>query len=167
MKLADLKDKTILILGLGQEGRSTLRWLRTAWPEKTMGVADQLPLERFSPVVQEMLGQDARLRLHLGPGYLGSLAQYDVIVKGPGIAVNLPEYKQAVETGRYFTSHTALFFENCGANAAGRVIGITGTKGKSTTAALIHAILRRALADVQLVGNIGVPALDLLPEAKP
>lgn len=163
MQLLTLKDKSVLILGLGQEGRSTLKWLRAAFPEKTFGVADQLPLEQLPHETQQLIQQDGRLRLHLGSGYLGSLAEYEVIVKAPGIPVILPAYRQAVERGQCFTSHTALFF----ANATGTVIGVTGTKGKSTTASLIHSILRRAFADVHLVGNIGVPPLDLLPQAGP
>ncbi|MBI4463742.1 MAG: UDP-N-acetylmuramoyl-L-alanine--D-glutamate ligase [Acidobacteria bacterium] len=163
MKLAELRDKSVLILGLGQEGRSTLRWLRAAFPEKPFGVADQLSLDQLSPDAQKLVQQDGRLRWHLGSSYLTSMAEYEVIVKAPGIPVNLPEYQQTLESGQRFTSHTALFF----ANATGTVIGVTGTKGKSTTASLIHAILGGALPDVHLAGNIGVPALDLLPQAKP
>jgi UDP-N-acetylmuramoylalanine--D-glutamate ligase len=160
MKIAELRDKTILILGLGQEGRSSLQYLRAAFPEKPLGVADQLPLEKLPPEVQTLLREDSRVQAHLGLGYMASLAAYDVIVKTPGFPVIHPDYQRAVKAGKIITSQTAIFF----ANFTGMIVGITGTKGKSTTASLIHAILTRAFSDTQLLGNIGKPALDLLPQ---
>ena len=163
MRLSELPDKSILILGFGVEGQSSLRFLRAAFPDKTIGMADQLALEKLSAPAQELLRSDNHLRLHLGAGYLASLDAYDVIVKSPGIPVIRPEYQQAVELGKSITSQTALFF----ANFAGMIVGVTGTKGKSTTASLIHAILQRSLRDTHLIGNIGVPALDFLPQLGP
>ena len=161
MRLHELRDKTILILGLGREGQSTWRYLRAAFPEKILGLADQLPLEQLESEVAEKIRSDSHLRLHLGPDYLESLTEYDAIVKSPGIPVTLPALRQAVEARKQITSHTAIFFANC----PGRVIGVTGTKGKSTTASLIHAILQKSFPKTFLVGNIGAPALDLLAQA--
>ncbi|MBI3894714.1 MAG: UDP-N-acetylmuramoyl-L-alanine--D-glutamate ligase [Acidobacteria bacterium] len=160
MRLADFENKTTVILGLGREGQSTWRYLRAAFPEKIFGLADHLPLEKLGDEVVEMIRRDSRLRLHLGTDYLKSMAEYQVIVKSPGIPILLPEFGQAAQLGKRITSHTAIFFANC----PGRIIGVTGTKGKSTTASLIHAILRQSLPKTFLVGNIGAPALDLLPE---
>ncbi|MBI1956291.1 MAG: UDP-N-acetylmuramoyl-L-alanine--D-glutamate ligase [Acidobacteria bacterium] len=156
-----MRDKTILILGLGREGQSTYRYLRAAFPEKELGLADQLPLEKLESEVAEKIRSDSRLRLHLGPDYLGSLTEYDSIVKSPGIPVTLPALRQAVKAGKQITSHSAIFFASC----PGKIIGVTGTKGKSTTASLIHTILERASYPTFLVGNIGAPALDMLPQA--
>ena len=161
MKLAELRDKSILILGLGREGRSSWEYLRAAFPEKTLGLADQLPLEKLSREIAEWIAQDPRLRLHLGADYLASLSEYEVVVKSPGIPVALPAYREAVRTGMQITSHTALFF----ANFPGTVVGITGTKGKSTTAALLHSMLDRSFPGTLLAGNIGIPALDLVSQA--
>ncbi|MBI3934510.1 MAG: UDP-N-acetylmuramoyl-L-alanine--D-glutamate ligase [Acidobacteria bacterium] len=163
MKIAELKDQSVLVLGLGQEGRSTCRFLRAAFPEKVIGVADQLPLEKLSPDAQALLREDSRVRAHLGPEYLSSLADSDVIVKSPGIPLMQPALQQATRAGKNITSQTALFF----ANFPGTVIGITGTKGKSTTASLTHAILRQEYPDSELIGNIGAPALDWLARLKP
>ncbi|MCH8266536.1 MAG: UDP-N-acetylmuramoyl-L-alanine--D-glutamate ligase [Acidobacteria bacterium] len=160
MKLSDLSAKSILILGLGREGRSSWEYLRAAFPEKTLGLADQLPREKLSKEIVERIAQDPHLRLHLGEDYLSSLPEYEVIVKSPGIPVVLPAYREAVRAGRRITSHTALFF----ANFPGTVVGVTGTKGKSTTAALLHSMLDRFIPGVWLAGNIGIPALDLLPK---
>src|SRR5581483_5267535 len=104
MRIADLASRSILILGLGVEGRSTLRFLRRQFPDKVLGLADAQPLERFSGELQALVRSDSRLRLHLGRGYLDSLKEYDVIVKSPGIPVKLPEYKEALSAGRRFTS---------------------------------------------------------------
>ncbi len=161
MKLAELKDPSVLILGLGQEGRSSWQYLRAAFPEKTLGLADQLSLEQLGQETRDRIARDSRLRLHVGPDYLSSLASYEVIVKSPGIPVVLPHYREAVEAGKRITSPTAL----CFANFPGTVIGVTGTKGKSTTASLIHAILQRSFSHTHLVGNIGVPPLGLLGQA--
>ncbi|MCH8268762.1 MAG: hypothetical protein IH846_14710, partial [Acidobacteria bacterium] len=106
MKLAELPEKSILILGLGREGRSSWQYLRAAFPEKTLGLADQLPREKLSKEIAERIAQDPRLRLHLGEDYLASLPEYEVIVKSPGIPVALPAYREAVRTGGRITSHT-------------------------------------------------------------
>lgn len=158
MELEQLRNRSILILGFGQEGRSALRFLRASFPGTTIGIADQLREEQLPEATRHLFAGSAPLRLHLGPGYLASLSQYDIIVKSPGIPVNTTEYKRAREANTVFTSPTGVFFSNCSAT----IIGVTGTKGKSTTAAMIHSILRRCERATYLIGNIGVPALDHL-----
>jgi UDP-N-acetylmuramoylalanine--D-glutamate ligase len=162
MKISELASRSVLILGLGQEGRSTWRYLRATFPEKTLGVADRSPREQLSLETQALLRDDAHVQAHLGPDYLAHIIDYDVIVKAPGIPLYQPVFDAATRAGRTITSQTALFF----ANFAGIVIGITGTKGKSTTASLAHAILRQRYPDAQLIGNIGAPALDWLAGLK-
>src|SRR3989338_3562856 len=92
-----------------------------------------------------------------GDKYLEGLEEYDVIVKSPGIPF-LPEIKKAKRMGKIITSATEIFFDEC----MGNIIGITGTKGKSTTTALIYEVLKAAHLDVYLVGNIGIAPLELL-----
>ena len=139
MILNELKDKKILILGFGREGRDTLRFLRKlraagGWrPEKKIGIADQ----KFDK------------------NYLKKIKDYDVVIKTPGIPFKKLTRNDLVKV----TTQTEIFFENC----PGKIIGVTGTKGKSTTAFLISQILKKA----RLVGNIGKPALSSLLTAKP
>lgn len=85
-----------------------------------------------------------------GLSYLKKQKDYDLVVKSPGVNKRLVE-------GAY-TTPTNIFF----ANAKAPIIGITGTKGKSTTTSLIYAILKEAGFDARLCGNIGKPALDEL-----
>jgi len=163
MNIADVEQPSVLILGLGREGQSTYRFLRALFPEKILAVADRLQFDALPHESAELLRGDPRVKLHLGPDYLQDLTLYDVIVKAPGIPVTLPEYARAVAQGKRITSQTDLFFSNC----SGKIVGITGTKGKSTTASLIYAILKRGGKKTHLVGNIGVPALDVLRESTP
>ena len=162
VKITELTDQSILILGLGQEGRSSWRFLRATFPEKVLGVADQSPLEQLPPDTRSLLREDPRVRAHFGGDYLRSVADYDVVVKSPGIPLFQPALQQATRAGKKITSQTTLFL----ANFRGTVIGITGTKGKSTTASLAHSILRQKYPDAELIGNIGAPALDWLPRLK-
>ena len=135
MKLKDLKDKSILILGFGREGKSTLTCLSKIFRSKKIDVVDQKD----------------------GQGYLNNLNYYDVIIKSPGIPY-LPEIKKAKDNGKIITSATNIFFSEF----KGKIIGVTGTKGKSTTASLIYEVLKNGGLGVYLVGNIGQPALELL-----
>ena len=82
--------------------------------------------------------------------YLSKQSEYDLIVKTPGIPKELV-------TVPYVTA-TNLFF----ANVENPIIGITGTKGKSTTASLIHHILKANKKPARLLGNIGAPMLEVL-----
>ena len=73
---------------------------------------------------------------------------YDYIVKSPGIVMDDDDPK--------YTSQTQIFLENFRLNT----VGITGTKGKSTTSALLHHVLAAAGRKTVLLGNIGEPCLD-------
>ena len=126
-----------------------------------MGIADQQPLKDLPRDLVKQIKADPHLCLHLGKRYLSSIADYDVIVKSPGIPVTLPQYREALAAGKEITSQTDVFF----AEFTGTIIGVTGTKGKSTTASLLYAILQKHFPNARLVGNIGVPPLDLLREA--
>ena len=175
MKLGELKNKSILILGFGREGRDSFKFLRKMFPEKVLGIADRLEIKDHRPCLQGRgpahmyMGcglrfkiKDKKIKLHLGKDYLKAIENYDIIIKSPGIPIHLPEIEKAYKEGK-ITSQTEIFFENC----PGKIIGIAGTKGKGTTATLIYRLLKEGKIRAHLIGNIGRPVLKFLSSAKP
>ncbi len=146
-----LDKKKILILGFGREGKSTLKFLRKYFPDKTIGVADK----------EKKDIKDVLLETYFAADYLKELKTYDIIFKSAGISPFISPIITAKKTGKEFSSNTALFFQLC----PGRVIGITGTKGKSTASSLIYEVMKKNFPDVRLTGNIGSPPLDSLANA--
>ena len=150
-KIADLADRSIVIAGFGVEGRDLFRYLRRHFPDKDLGIAELRPLEELDPETRAMLRDDRHVRMHTGLDHLAHLGEYDVAFRSPGIPARGRAFQEARARGTHVTSQTELFFALC----RQRVVGITGTKGKSTTSALVHGILTGHLRDVHLVGNIG------------
>ncbi len=98
-------------------------------------------------------------RLVTGAEILPALSACDVVVRSPGVSTHRPELRALREADIPVTTATSLWLSERGGE---RVLGVTGTKGKSTTAALAHHLARAAGRTTALAGNIGVPALDLL-----
>lgn len=154
--MIDLNYK-VAILGLGREGLDLLRFLNNL-KVKPVGLDNKLP-KAFDLAALSKIKQ-LTSRLYLGNDYLDHFNEFDLVFKSPGIALALPEIKQARRRGVIFSSLTQLFFSLCPA----KIIGITGTKGKSTTASLIYHLLKHKLANgkVYFGGNIGLPPLKFL-----
>ena len=128
MKLQDLKNKKILIVGRGIEGNAALRYLKKHFPKNVIKVIDQKD----------------------GNNYLDSQNEYDVAIKSPGIKPSLLKVP--------YTTAINLFLEN----TKGKVIGITGTKGKSTTSTIIFEMLKKQGFYAHLAGNKGQSPLDFM-----
>lgn len=149
-----LTNRKLLILGFGREGRSTFRYIRKHFPGVTIGIAD-----RNIYLFEESPENDVEpwFPVHLGADYLESMPDYQLIIKSPGVA--LPDgYK--FRPGTILTSQTHLMLEAYHR----QIIGITGTKGKSTTSSLVHHLLQAAGVPGILVGNIGLPPFDQLDQ---
>jgi len=157
MRLEKLKNKRILILGFGREGKDTFEFLSKFFSENTFGIADKDPNCKIKNEKSKL----KKIKWHLGENYLKALKDYDVIIKSPGIPIHLPEVERAFKEGK-ITSQTEIFLENY----KGKIVGITGTKGKSTTASLIYKVLKEGGLKVRLAGNIGKPVLNYLISSK-
>ena len=140
-----LRDKKILILGFGREGKSSLDFIRRELPQAEVAIADQ----------QEIVVENTTVIS--GENYLDACKDYDLILKAPGVIIK--DYLDT-ETKSKITSQTDLFMRVF----SRQIIGVTGTKGKSTTSSLIYHVLKSAGRDAQLVGNIGKPCFDILDE---
>ncbi|MBM4441381.1 MAG: UDP-N-acetylmuramoyl-L-alanine--D-glutamate ligase [Candidatus Rokubacteria bacterium] len=149
--LATLARRAVVIVGFGVEGRDVYRFLRARFPDKPLAIAEARAPEALDPEGRALLADDPHVTLHTGPDHLRHVAEYEVAFRSPGIPPTHPALAAARKQRTAMTSQTALFLALCGQ----RVIGITGTKGKSTTSALIHAILRAAGRESHLVGNMG------------
>ncbi len=154
MRISDLAGKNVCILGFGKEGHSVLNALQRQGIDCEVTVCDK------NEVVE--VPKAKHVGKQLGTGWLQNLETFDVIVKSPGI----PPQPQIDAVKDKTTSATKLFFGSVEGTGA-MIVGITGSKGKSTTTSLIHAILTAAGKHSVLVGNIGKPALDQLDDAKP
>ncbi|MFV0503168.1 MAG: UDP-N-acetylmuramoyl-L-alanine--D-glutamate ligase [Lachnospirales bacterium] len=149
-KFSKLKDKKILILGYGREGRSTYNFL------KSINIYDELAIADNNTLIAK---EDIKATLYLGENYLNAIDEYDIIFKSPGI--KLPRAKSTYKGT--ITSQTEIFMELF----SHQIIGITGTKGKSTTSSMLHHILRENGIDSLLVGNIGIPVFDIIDHISP
>jgi UDP-N-acetylmuramoyl-L-alanine---L-glutamate ligase len=146
------KNKKILILGFGREGLSSYKLIRANFPQLHITIADK----RIN-VTEQIAVPDHFLSYNLGEGYMEGLDAYDLIIKTPGIS--LKELPELMLTGK-ITSQTDLFLDAY----APQVIGVTGTKGKSTTTSLINHILKYSGRKTVLVGNIGLPPFEIVSE---
>ncbi|HZX50133.1 MAG TPA: UDP-N-acetylmuramoyl-L-alanine--D-glutamate ligase [Candidatus Paceibacterota bacterium] len=159
MLIAELKDKEILILGFGREGQDSFLFLRTKFPQKSIGIADQKEFDQLAPETQKLLNRDRKVVLYMGDSYLAQVNKYDVVIKSPGIPRGL--VLPLVKKSQVLCSQTSLFFDNC----PGTIVGITGTKGKSTTASLIYEVLKQGKIKAHLIGNIEQPVFQFLEAA--
>ncbi len=121
MKVIDLENKNILLVGYGVEGKATERFLKEMVSGVKITIAD----------------------ISQGQNYLANQKEYDLAIKSPHVKPELLTIP--------YTTATNIFF----GNVVGTTIGVSGTKGKTTTASLIYAILQQAGKKVHLVGNIG------------
>ncbi|MFC2110824.1 UDP-N-acetylmuramoyl-L-alanine--D-glutamate ligase [Bacteroidota bacterium] len=146
-----IDDKNILILGFGREGKSTYKLLRRYFPNKRLTISD---LNEDLLIENNFLSKDDKLELFLGSDYLKSINSFDLIIKSPGISfkdVNIID-----ET--IISSQTDIFLRIYGE----QVIGVTGTKGKSTTSSLLFHIISANKTDTVLIGNIGLPPFEII-----
>jgi UDP-N-acetylmuramoylalanine--D-glutamate ligase len=153
MRFAELERAKVAVWGYGREGRSVLAALRRRFPDK--------PLALYcAPDETETVHAhgDANLRVIGAAPDAGALSAQDIVIKSPGVSAYKPEILAAREHGTRFTSGTALWF---GENPDARVVAVPGTKGKSTTTALIAHLARALQVRTALAGNIGLPLLDL------
>lgn len=134
MLFQDLNNKKIGIWGKGKEGLSA-----------------QNAIEKYTSATSVTLFDDSDL---------SGLFDFDVVITSPGVSLYRPEIQQAKQRGVCFTTGTDLFLSNRPQNS--KIVGITGTKGKSTTTSLLYHLLNNSGYVVELAGNIGKPLLDLL-----
>lgn len=138
-----LRNKSILILGYGKEGQAALDFVQKNLPDNAVAIADKNPLE-----IDGVLSFS-------GPDYLRHCKDFDVIIKSPGVEIK--DYLDE-DTKEKITSLSDLFLCFC----QNPIIGITGTKGKSTTSSLIYHILTSCGKKAVLTGNIGQACFDVI-----
>lgn len=149
-----LRNKKIAILGFGLEGKSSYNFIRKHMKEKMLTIICE---EECEEEKKQILEKDKFVTFVTGENYLENLEQYDIILKTPGISfknLDISKFKDKI------TSQLEFFLEykKC------MTIGVTGTKGKSTTSTLLYEVLKNQGKKVYLLGNIGTPVFDDIDE---
>lgn len=141
------QDKRAVILGLGREGRNWLDIIRGLHSCREIAIADINPLELEIRNVTPISGDN----------YLEICKEYDIILQSPGVIIK-DAYDDETKDKIISQTEMLMRLHPC------KIIGVTGTKGKSTTASLIYHFLRNCGFKTMLIGNIGVPPLQRLEE---
>ena len=132
--LKEITDgKSVCILGFGREGRSTYAMLTKYCSPSCIAIAD------LSIIDREAAGLPDNVELICGSAYQECLDRFDVVFKSPGIVLGTSPDDLSCTV----TSETQVFFEVF----RDKIIGITGTKGKSTVTSMIYHILKESGKD--------------------
>lgn len=151
-----LDNKKILILGFGKEGESSYLFLRKHFPEKKLEIVDKnMNLLTDKPYLLE----DINVEVVLGEDYFRDIDYFDIVLKTPGISLkdfDISKFENKI------TSQLELLLEFVPCYT----IGVTGTKGKSTTSSLIYQMIKDQGKDAMLLGNIGEPIFNDIDDMK-
>jgi UDP-N-acetylmuramoylalanine--D-glutamate ligase len=149
--LDELCARRVAVWGLGQEGRDMVRLLRVR------GVSPLVIDDRLDDRPDgSRVGPDGEPLPVVAPGAV-DWSGLDVVVRSPGVSRYRPELARAAAHGVSVTTAMAVWLEDFG---GAQVLAVTGTKGKSTTAALAASMLRAGGVQAALIGNIGVPVTE-------
>lgn len=155
----NLHGKRVLVMGLGLQGSGIASARYAAQQGAIVRVTDMKSPEVLAPSVQALAGLP--IEFVLGQHRKEDFRWADIVIRNPGVPRTSPYLQLAQEHGAQIEMEIAFFFLAC----PGRIIGITGTRGKTTTSTLIYEILRASGTPTLLAGNVaGVETLSLLPE---
>lgn len=146
-------DRRTLVVGLGKTGLSCVRYLSAQGREIVVADSRDNP-----PGIDELRTSYPEVPVHLGPFNAEQFATFNELVVSPGIAIAEPAIAYAAQQGGRIRGDIDLFAEAADAP----IIAITGSNGKTTVTTLVGEMARAAGRNVQVGGNIGTPALDLL-----
>ncbi len=146
------ENKSVCILGYGREGKSTYKLISKYCSPKSIAISDLNPVDRTLNSLPD------NVNIITGSDYQKCLDDFDIVFKSPGIVLEKSPDSLKCE----ISSETQVFFTVY----RKQIIGITGTKGKSTVSSLIYHILKESGLDTYLVGNIGVPVFDIAEDVK-
>jgi UDP-N-acetylmuramoylalanine--D-glutamate ligase len=158
VRISALEGRRVAIWGLGREGRAALTLLRSRLPAQALTV--------FCSVEESAsLQGDAAITVCVDAPDVDTLAAFEIVIKSPGISPYHAPAPEAAVRGVQFTSGTALWFAEWQSwPDRPKVAVITGSKGKSTTTALVTHLLRAGGHRVLLAGNIGLPLLETIDD---
>ncbi|MBM3250789.1 MAG: UDP-N-acetylmuramoyl-L-alanine--D-glutamate ligase [Candidatus Nealsonbacteria bacterium] len=164
--LTGFKNKRITVMGLGLIGGGVgvARFFVRQGAEVL--VTDLRTKRELRPSLEKLKGLP--IKYILGRHREQDFNNADLIIKNPAVASNSPYLEIARENNIPIKTDIEIFFDLCSMPAKGglRIIGVTGTKGKSTTATLIYKILETKFPNTFLAGNIGLTPLEILPKIK-
>ena len=159
MNSNSLKNKKIAILGLGIENLALVKYLLKRKINCEITVCDA----RKGVATSGILPRRKNIHWQLGENFNQDLEKFDILFRAPGWPIDCPGIRQALMAGTDLSSPMKLFFD---LSPSKDIIGVTGTKGKGTTASLIYEILKTAGKNVWLGGNIGVAPFDFIDKIK-
>jgi UDP-N-acetylmuramoylalanine--D-glutamate ligase len=157
--MMDLKNKRVLVVGLGKSGISAAMFLRAQGARVT--VSDTRSAVALAKEIPALL--EAGIMVESGGHGLLTFRRQDLIVVSPGVPMDTPEVKQVVGFGLPVIGELEL----ASRYLQGRVVAITGSNGKTTTTSLLGKIFADAGGPTQVGGNIGLPVIDLVAESTP
>ncbi|HET9918938.1 MAG TPA: UDP-N-acetylmuramoyl-L-alanine--D-glutamate ligase [Ktedonobacteraceae bacterium] len=158
----DLRGKRVLVMGLGLQGSGMAVARYAAQQGAIVRVTDMKSPEVLAPSVQALAGLP--IEFVLGEHREEDFLWAEMVIRNPGVPLSSPYLRLAREHGARIEMEIALFFLAC----PGRITGMTGTRGKTTTSTLLYEILRASGAHTILGGNVaGVETLSLLPQITP
>lgn len=156
----EIKGKYVAVMGMGVSNTPLVRYLMdldaniTVFDKKSEDELDKSLIEEY---------ETQGVKFSLGENYLDNLQGYDVIFRTPGIRPDIPALQKEVERGAILTSEIEMLIELC----PSKVIGVTGSDGKTTTTTLIYKMLCEEGYHCYLGGNIGTPLFAEIDKMQP
>ena len=155
-----LKDRKVAIIGVGISNVPLLDYMHKVGAKVT--VFENKMMEDISPEILKKI-QAYGMEYFFGPGNLQNLVGFDIIFRSPICLPTVPELQEEAKRGAIITTEIEMLMKLC----PGKMIGITGSDGKTTTTTLVYEILKNNGYSCYLGGNIGFPLFTKLGEMTP
>lgn len=158
-----LKNKKIALLGLGLENQAILRLAKDLDLKFNFTICDFRNKEKLKPILKNLKLNPKNFSYQLEDEFNHNLFEFNILYRSPGWPLACPGLQEAKQKSITISSPMNLFFKLCPSQ---NIIGVSGSKGKGTTATLIFNILKQNNKKVFLGGNIGIPPLSFVQKIK-
>ncbi|MDO5039944.1 Mur ligase family protein, partial [Clostridium sp.] len=153
-----IRDKKVAVVGIGVSNIPLINFLVKLDAKVT--AFDIKTEDKLGMIAEEF--KNKGVKLSLGENYLDNLSGFDVVFKTPSMRIDCDALVRAKEEGAYITSEMEEFVRYC----KGKIYGVTGSDGKTTTTTIISKLLEKQGYKTWVGGNIGTPLFSQIEDIK-